>query len=368
MADREAELLDQAIIDTEKEIAGSAWGDEEPVLDETGDRSVEGMGDGLEGQHEEDEEGEGEAAEGAESEEGDGDEADKPEGDADKDSKPDKAAPDKAEKPEGDKPDAKAAEREGRVPPGRLREASERARAAEAERDKLKGEIETERGNTRKEIDTLKGQLDLVLRQLQQSGKPQAEKTAGDKPAEEQLPDVFENPIGFTDGLNKRVDAKLQTVEQRLEQNRIATSFQIAHAFNKEPFEQAMAAVQKLDRNNPDDRAIVQRIWTSADPGRSLIDWHQRNEVLRTVGNDPAKYRQGLEAEIRAALAQDPEFRKSLLADLRTEAQTGDNGRPRTEVRLPPSLNRAAGSNLRAEQDADLGDGSDQAIADAAWR
>lgn len=364
MADREAELLDQAIIDTEKEIAGSAWGDEEPVLDETGDRSVEGMGDGLEGQHEEDEDGEGEAAEGAEFDEGEGDEADKPDGEADKDGKPDKAAPDKAEKPEGDKPDAKAAEREGRVPPGRLREASERARAAEAERDKLKGEIETERGNTRKEIDTLRGQLDGVLKVLQQQGKPPAEKTAGDKPAADEVPDLFENPKGFLDHVEKLVQRAVQPLSQSQQTQRLETSFAIAHAVHKEAFEKAFAAVNQLDRNSPDDRATVTRIWNSPNPGEALVAWHKRAETLREVGDDPAAYRQRVIDDLK----KDPEFRKSLLADLRTEAQTGDNGRPRTEVRLPPSLNRAAGSNLRAEQDADLGDGSDQAIADAAWR
>ncbi len=354
MADRETELLSQAIIDTEKEIAGSAWGNDEVVLDETNDRSVEQTGDGLEGQHEEDEE----ETEGEDSEQAEG------EGETDKDGKGDESETDKSAKPEGDdKPETKPAEPQGRVPTGEHRKVLERARAAETERDRLKGEIETERSNTRKEIDTLKGQLAGVIQLLQQ-GKPQADKPAGDKPAAEELPDLFENPNGFYDHIKKLVQGAVAPLTEAQQKQAVAFSFQIAHALHKDTFEQAMAAVQQLDRNNPDDRATVQRILRAPDPGRALIEWHKRSETLREVGDDPQKYRERVAAEIM----KDPEFRKQLLAEMRGEAATGDNGRARTEVRLPPSLNRATGSNLRAEVDTTADDGSDQAIAEAAWR
>src|ERR1700735_1511027 len=50
---REVDAISDAIIATEREIAGNAWGleDTDPA-DETGDRALESMGEGLEGQHE----------------------------------------------------------------------------------------------------------------------------------------------------------------------------------------------------------------------------------------------------------------------------------------------------------------------------
>ena len=50
MATSENDILRDAIIGTEKEIFGDAFGKDDITLDETGDRSHEAMGDGLEGQ------------------------------------------------------------------------------------------------------------------------------------------------------------------------------------------------------------------------------------------------------------------------------------------------------------------------------
>src|SRR6185437_4813104 len=128
-----------ALIETEKEIAGFAWGNEDTeAADPTGDQSLEDMGEGLEGQHEadEDEDADGET---------EGDEDPGAEGEQDgKDGTKDKPATGKDG--EGDKPAATTqpakGETEGRIPPGRLREANEARRAAEAERDALKTSLE----------------------------------------------------------------------------------------------------------------------------------------------------------------------------------------------------------------------------------
>ncbi|WP_339541536.1 hypothetical protein, partial [Pseudomonas sp. RA_15y_Pfl1_P12] len=63
------------------------------------------------------------------------------------------------------------------------------------------------------------------------------------------------------------------------------------------------------------------------------------------------------------------EFRKQLIADLRQEASTGENGAPRTTTRLQKSIARAGGSNIGVERmDHSAQDNSDQSVADAAWR
>ena len=120
-------IIREAMRATEREVFGEAFGNDEPVLDETGDRSLEEMGTGLEGQHEPDEDDEPETEE-------TGDETETPEpktGETEGKDKPTEATP----KPEVE-PEPK-----GRVPAGRLREETKRAQAAEAALAEAKAKI-----------------------------------------------------------------------------------------------------------------------------------------------------------------------------------------------------------------------------------
>ena len=342
--------ISQAMTATEKEIAAGAWGDEDPVLDETGDRTIEQMGEGLEGQHEpdddDDETEDDESEDEAESEEGDEDEAE-PEV-----KEPGEAKP--AVKAEGD--------REGRVPPGRLREAAERARAAEAERDVLKSQAQTQGVQVKQLSDTL-AQMQRDLAELRRAPPPA-------KPAEpakpETPPDFFEDPNGFITHTTKPLVSQIEALQTEIRNTRFQTSLEMAHTRHGDAFTKAFEASQKLNPANPDDLETGRRIFNSPNPGEALVAWHRRNETLREVGDDPTKYRERIAAETREALMKDPEFRKQLVESLRAEAATGADGKPNTQVRLPKSLNGAAGGNRR-DATMPVYDDNDAAIAAAAW-
>jgi hypothetical protein len=347
MATRVIDPIGEAITATEKEIAGAAWGDEEPVLDETGDRTIETMGEGLEGQHEpddDDETAEGEEPEDeAESEEGEGDDGE--------------AEPEVKEPPGEEKPAVRAeGEREGRVPSGRLREANERAKALETQ-------LETERTNSAQQIAALNARFDKFVADLSRNiGQKPEERSATDPKA----PDFFEDPAGFLAAQTKPLVDTVSQLQQQLATQRVETSMEIAHSKHGDTFAKAFEAVSKLNPQNPDDRVTVQRIYANPNPGEALVAWHKRSETLREVGDDPSKYRERVAAETRESLMKDPEFRKALLADLRAEASRGDDGKPNTTVRLPKSLNGAAGGNRR-DATAVQYDDNDSAIAAAAW-
>jgi hypothetical protein len=359
MALREVDPIGAAIISTEKEIAASAWDQEESVLDESGDRTVEQMGEGLEGQHEpddDDEETEGDEPEGdEESEDGKGE----PEKDAKgkTDAEPKEGA-DKA------KPEVKAEEPQGRVPAGRLREQTERATAAETERDRLKAELATIQSTSKQQIDALNAKFDQLAASLRQPPKP-AEQAGTAKT--ETVPDFFEDPNGFIAHQNKPLTDALGQLRNDLAAQRVETSMALAHTKHGPVFEKAFEAVSKLNPQNPDDRATVQRIYGSSNQGEALVAWHKRNETLRRVGDDPDKYEKDIEARVREALTKDPEFRKQLIEGARAEASGAEDGKPRSTFRLPKSLNGAAGGNGR-NADSFQYDDSDQAVADAAWR
>lgn len=358
MAIQEVDALSTAMVATEMEIAGEAWGQDEAVLDESGDRSLEQMGEGLEGQHDEDDdESETESGEDEETSEEETAEETVEAKDEKADTQPDAKTEVKTEA----KTDVKT---EGKVPPGKHREVAERARTAEAALAAERSERETERATARKEMDELKAQMTGILAALQRPQQPA--KTA--EPQPEVVPDLFEDPKAFVDHLSKGFQSELSKRDQQMDALRVETSMQIAASRHGDSFSQAFAAVQKLDPRNPDDQMTVRRIYASPNPGEAMVAWHKRNVTLQEVGEDPVAYRQRIADETRKTLMADPEFRKQLLEDLRAEANGADNGKPRTITRLPKSLNGVTGNNSARDADPYQYDDSDQAVAESAWR
>lgn len=348
---REEEILEQAMIETEKEIFGSAFGKEEMTLDETGDKSLEEMGEGLEGQHEPEDEDEDE------------DEDQNPEIDATADKDQDK--PDSTTKDEKNpKVEEEVPVREGRVPAGRLREQTEKARAAESERDALKAELEATRTQSRKDLDAINTKFDGVLAAMrQQQPAPKSEPPKVDEP-----PDLFEDPKGFAEYMQKGYQTELQRRDAAIHELRVETSLQVAHARYGDAFTNAFESAKNLDKNMPENQEVLGKIMRSPNPGEALVQWHKRNEVLRQVGDDPVKFRESAIAAERERLMKDPEFRRQILVELRAEAETGDNGRPRTSTNLPPSLSRVPGGNSHLAGARDAMDDSDRAIFESEFR
>src|SRR5487761_409557 len=349
---REVDAISEAIMETEKEIAGNAWDIEDTeALDATGDRSLEDMGEGLEGQHEagdetDELEAEGEDADG----EGEGGEPGEGEGETEQPL---------AAQGQGQEQQPP----QGRVPSAKLREANDRARAAEAERDRLREQLKAPAKDP--EFDTLKAQVATLTQLLQGQQRPPATET---RPEPVVPPDIFENPTGFVEHVTQSFQSELQKRDQALRGMQVETSFAIAHAVHKDAFEEAMGEVNKLNVQNPDDRATVQRIYNAPNPGQALVAWHKRNKTFAAVGADPAAYAERIRNETRESLMKDPEFIKQVAESMRSSEMNGADGRPRTTTRLPRSLNGASGSNIGAARlDPRALDDSEQAVASSAW-
>ncbi len=345
---KEQEILGAAIDATENDIFWNAFGRDGSVLDETGDRSLESMGDGLEGQLEPDDEGD----EIPEEEEQSPDSKDENEGNPEQQLAADKKGeelPDPADK--------------GRVPPGRLRQEAERARTAESERDSWKTKFEELQSKSQQEIASVNAKFDQVILALrqQQNAQPQNQQqvVTPDKP-----PDLYEDPQGYAEWVRKSFQNDLAMRDRRMEEMRIQTSMENAHARHGDAFAKAYETLVTLPKTQ-DNIELGQRLLRMPNPGEALFQWHKRNEVLRQVGDDPEKYRSSIEEETRKSLMSDENFRRQILEELRSEAMTGDGARPRNTVRLPKSLNGAPGSNagMRDGEPRHL-DNSDQAIFD----
>jgi hypothetical protein len=200
MAIREVDAISNAIIETEREIAGSAWDQEDTELDETGDRSNEEMGEGLEGQHEADDEVELEA------DEADGETETEAET-AEAEAAAAAAAAANGKDKTAEKPAAEVSP-EGRVPSAKYREVAERARAAETERDALKAQIEKSGGENK----SLTERLDLVMREIADIKRiPRSEAKPAEPPKPKAaVPDMFENPTGFVEHITGMFQSELE--------------------------------------------------------------------------------------------------------------------------------------------------------------
>lgn len=356
---REVDAISDAIIETEREIAGEAWGTEDTErADASGDRTLESLGDGLEGQHEAatDEDIEAVGSEEQDGEESD-EEAEDGEGEAEGGEVAEAATTGQQQREQ---------EQAGRVPSGKLREEAEKRRQAEAKIAELEAKLAAAPQDNPK-VAALEARLEALTQLL--NGQRQQPQAAKEEPKAEEVPDIFENPKGFSDYLLSAVQQAVAPVRSDLRKTQVETSFALAHNTHKDTFAKAYEAINGLNPQNPDDRATVQRIYNSANPGEELVKWHKRQSALARFGDDPDAAEARIRDETRQALLKDPEFKKQLLAEMRGEAATGENGAPRTTTRLPKSLARAGGSNLGVERmDHSAQDDSEQSVADAAWR
>jgi hypothetical protein len=205
---------------------------------------------------------------------------------------------------------------EAPIPSWRLREEAEARRVAE---DRAR---------------TLEGRLNEIAAHLRQQQKP---------------PDFFENPQQATQ------DLILQAIRPYAEETRksmMAMGRMVAstvHGADKvDAAERAFLEARNTETLDPVD---YERVVQSPNRYDAVVQWHKRQTVLSSVGDDPAAW---FEKQLETRLA-DPKFQASLLEKVRGSAAS----RP-SETRLPPSLSRstAAASNGSG----DIGDLSNQSL------
>lgn len=361
----EDDLLKEAIAGTEHEIFSEAVGnDVNPEHGALGDRTVEEMGEGLEGQHEPEEAeveaaGEGEGAEeGADGETGDGKEGEGADGERPRDPKTGQFVAKDKDGEEGGEGEAEGAEGDGkegaqaateqqpgskqkpdRVPVGEVISERKARQTAETERDSFKQQLADATKKYNDDMAALNRRLDDVLagRGIQQPQQQQPQPQQEQAPA---LRDVFEDQAGFAQDIVGQV---LRGIEAR----NVQTSLEAAAETHGEKFTTAYAALTSLDKGDPMARATVQRIWKSRDPGAALMRWHEQEADRKALASETLAQRdERIKKEVRDALASDPEFLKQVAATLRGDAQRpapGGDGKPRTVTRMPRSLNSASG-------------------------
>jgi hypothetical protein len=221
------------------------------------------------------------------------------------------------------KPEVKLEERqENRIPLSEHLSVRERAQKAESE-----AKSERER----------REDLERRFSAMERANQP--------KPEPQEEPDPLLDPVGFREHMRR--EFREQLLGERREM-----SLRMAHRTHKEAFTEAYAEGQKAMASG--DRALQARMQSSADPGETLIQWHQEQKTMKEVGGDPAAYRTRL---LEDAL-KDPAYLAKAIAA--ANAAAGGNG-ARPAIKLPPSLSGAARADAHETNPSDL-DVSDEGL------
>jgi hypothetical protein len=205
---------------------------------------------------------------------------------------------------------------EAPIPSWRLREEAEGRRAAE---DRARA---------------LEARLNEIAVHLQQQQKQ---------------PDFFESPEAASQALINRAVQPLREEWQRTQMYNSRIVAGIKHGDDK--VDEAEAAFMRARDSQILDPADFERVVQSPNRYDAVVQWHRRQAVQSTVGDDPeAWYQKRREAEMN-----DPKFQAEVLE----RARQGAAGRPST-TNIPPSLSKATAA---ASSSGDpLGDMSDKSL------
>lgn len=216
--------------------------------------------------------------------------------------------------------DGDGAQHGNNIPPAAIAEARQRAR-----------EKETENETLRRELAELRG---FVLSQRQTP--PQQTK---EEPAKV---DFFEDPDGWGNNLVTPIQQQLQQQNERWSRRFAETQH------GEEAVNGAYQALgEAMQAGDPAAMAEYQRLKQSDHPFGEMVEWHKRQQTMKTVGNDPNAW---LEAELEKRLA-DPTYQAKVLERIRSTAATNTN-RSAPVTSLPPSLNRLpSGGNAPTDED-----------------
>lgn len=159
-------------------------------------------------------------------------------------------------------------------------------------------------------------------------------------------PDFFEDPDAST---RRIIHQAIQPYAEETRRNLMYMGKMVADArHGADKVEEAEQAFLKARSEESLDPADYERVVQSPNRYDAVVQWHRKQSVLASVGDDPAAW---FEKQLEAKLA-DPEFQAKMLTKVRGDAAS----RP-SEVQLPPTLSRATASKGNsAESVRDLSD------------
>lgn len=201
---------------------------------------------------------------------------------------------------------------DGLVPSWRLREKAEEARAAQRELQ----EVQAARAQAEARFMALQEQIAAM--QAQQQRQP--------------APDRYQDPEAYEQYRDAQQAQFFQQVKVRQDKTE-------AYAiYGYDVVEKAMQAALEASNANPVlDRQIAQ----SPNPFKAAVEWHKQHQVLSQIGDGGID---GYKAKVREELMRDPEIRKQILAEMRSQASAPPP--QNSPMQKMPSINGASSAGF----------------------
>lgn len=248
-------------------------------------------------------------------------------------------APEQVATPEPEIPQERPRDEHGRFAPKAQEEAQQPAPVLEKPEPKTEGIPSwrlKEEAEARRAADERANRLEREMAELRQQVTQQSSKKAE---PEQPAPEPWDP--GYTEYVQNQAAAAVQS---RYEAAIQAMAKETAYARHTE---EVVSAAEKafVEANNSRtlDQADFHRVMNAPNRYSAVVEWHKRQQVFSTVGNDPNAW---LEKQLEERL-KDPAYQAQLIERIRGTAQPGT--RPVTQ--LPPSLNKATRAAASAEDD-----------------
>lgn len=213
-----------------------------------------------------------------------------------------------------------AGQHQNGVPVHAVKSEREKRQAAQAEAEQL-----------RREMAELKGQITLLSQQRQPAPQPQQE---------QQPATLWDDPENYLKGQLSPVQQQIEEMREMMFEN------QAAQVHGVEKLQAAKAAAEGLDQVGKAN--LHRQLMSGGNPFDNLVKWHQQQQVMARIGNDPDAW---LQAELEKRLS-DPAEQAKILERIRSGA-AANTSRSQPTTALPPSLSRMpAGGNTAIDSDA----------------
>jgi hypothetical protein len=161
--------------------------------------------------------------------------------------------------------------------------------ALHAEKQKTKRYTE-EVSSLRQEIADRDAAWERRIAQLMEAQKP--------KPEPQQRPDWFENPDAAAQHtVQETINPRFDAVNRVLMEN---AKLVAGLKYGDDKIEAADKAFMEAVQTGKIDPADYQRVTSSPNIFAAAVQWHQRQQALSEIGDDPAAFRARVEAEILA--------------------------------------------------------------------
>ncbi len=211
-------------------------------------------------------------------------------------------------------------------------------------------EAEAKASAFERQLGEMRAQMDMLARQQVVGQQPgQKAQQAADKPQAPAKPDRYTDPEAYDQWIEDRAVERANAAYQQQAVQRADYALDYAKQRDPQGFEAAVATLRTLDPQA--NAAIRQRMLMVPDAGSFLLEWHKQEQARREIGGDPNGFRERVRSDVLSnpsELMKDPAFAQAVTDYLRQQAgQGGRDGGPRTENRLPPSLNASRGSNVQ---------------------